>query len=87
MLGEVLSPGREGAHAAVYSVLVLLGAHPPPRDDVGHPRATSSKEALSGEPSGTRSEASQPWSQGSQGNSRSLYCAFLLWPTDHPSPP
>lgn len=57
-LGEVPSSGGEGAHAAVYSVPELLGAHPPPPDGVGHPRAASSEETRSGEASGTRPEAS-----------------------------
>lgn len=78
-LGEVPSPGGEGAYAAVYSVSVLLGAHPPP-DGVGHPRAAS------GEPSGTRPEASAALGSGRAGKLEVSNRAFLLWPTDRPPP-
>jgi hypothetical protein len=69
-LGEVPTPGGEGAHAAVYSVPVLLEAHSPPPDSVGHPRAASSEEVRGHEPSGTRPEAST--ALGTRRGARSL---------------
>lgn len=85
-LGEVPSPGGEGAHAAVYSVPVLLEAQPPPPDSVGHPRAASSEEARSREPSGTRPEASAAPGPGRAGKLE-VSDRSLLFLAHRPSPP
>lgn len=78
-LGEVPSLGGEwGAHAAVYSVPVLLEAQPPPPDSVGHPRAASSEEARGGELSGTRPEASAAPGPGRAGKLEVSNSAFLF---------
>lgn len=85
-LGEVPSPGGEGAHAAVYSVPVLLEAQPLPPDSVGHPRAASSEEARSREPSGTRPEASAAPGPGRAGKLE-VSDRSLLFLAHRPSPP
>lgn len=52
-------PARAGrARTQLFTACLLLEAYPPPPDSMGHPRAASSEKTRSGEPSGTRPEAS-----------------------------